>query len=62
MLTVKEFTKVFTWKVKFHIKMVGYNSEDYGMWHMNTIPEDLKNRYIYLVDVTEDGIIEINIR
>ena len=62
MITVKDFISSFTWQVSIKIKSVGYNAKDYGTFHMNTIPKELWNRYIYLVEVTNDGTVVINIR
>ena len=62
MITVKEFTSPFTWRVPIKIESVGYNAEDYGMFHMNTIPKELWNKYIYLVEVTENGTVVISVR
>ena len=62
MIKVKEFVAPFTWKVPIEIKSVGYNAEDYGMFHMNTVPEELKYKNIYLVEVTENGVVQISVR
>jgi len=63
MMTIKEFTSVFTWQVVFEIWSVGYEQKNYGKFHMNTIPKELWNKYIYLVEVNKDnGTVVINFR